>query len=207
MNHYESVPSQFKSHITGKINAKMFDCNKQVNPRVLTCQDINSRDRFKGNNNSKTLQFKHEQKIESSDEEDNEESNDILTEKVQVKVCDFGNGCWINKHFTSSIQTRQYRSPEVILGIEYDETCDLWSFACMIFELITGDYLFNPKASDTYSRSEDHIALIHELIGAPELKWLQKAKKFRKFYTTHGRMKKITKHKIWGLENVLKDKY
>ena len=73
--------------------------------------------------------------------------------------------------------------------------------------VVTGDYLFNPKASNTYSRSEDHIAFIHELIGPPDLKWLKKAKKFRKYYTTNGRMKKITKHKIWKLENILREKY
>eukprot|EP01045_Picozoa_sp_COSAG04_P023061 COSAG04_NODE_2686_length_3739_cov_3.724176_5_plen_301_part_00 len=31
----------------------------------------------------------------------------------RVKIVDFGNACWIDRHFTSDIQTRQYRSPEV----------------------------------------------------------------------------------------------
>lgn len=36
-----------------------------------------------------------------------------ITENVQVKIVDLGNGCWTYHHFTSRIQTRQYRSPEV----------------------------------------------------------------------------------------------
>lgn len=32
---------------------------------------------------------------------------------MPAKVVDFGNACWVRKHFTDDIQTRQYRSPEV----------------------------------------------------------------------------------------------
>ena len=39
---------------------------------------------------------------------------------IQVKICDIGNACWFNHHFSTIIQTRQYRSPEVILGINYN---------------------------------------------------------------------------------------
>lgn len=59
-------------------------------------------------------------------------------ESVTCKIVDFGNACWRKRHFTDDIQTRQYRSPEVIVGQGYDTSTDLWSFACMIFELVTG---------------------------------------------------------------------
>jgi len=35
----------------------------------------------------------------------------------------------------------------------------------MIFELITGDYLFDPKKGKTFKKNDDHLALISELIG------------------------------------------
>lgn len=35
----------------------------------------------------------------------------------------------------------------------------------MAFELLTGDYLFDPHSGDNWSRDEDHIALITELVG------------------------------------------
>ena len=53
-------------------------------------------------------------------------------DKIQVKIADLGNACWVDRHFTSDIQTRQYRSPEVIIGSEYDCSADIWSFACMV---------------------------------------------------------------------------
>lgn len=34
-----------------------------------------------------------------------------------------------------------------------------------MFELVTGDYLFEPKKGKNYSKNEDHLALISELIG------------------------------------------
>lgn len=76
-----------------------------------------------------------------------------------------GNGCYIDKQFSDVIQTRQYRSPEVIFRGPYDQSADLWSLACTVFELATGDYLFEPKKGKNYSKNEDHLALIAELIG------------------------------------------
>lgn len=54
------------------------------------------------------------------------------------KIVDFGNSCWVHKQFTSDIQTRQYRCPEVLLGAKYSTPADMWSLACLVFELITG---------------------------------------------------------------------
>jgi len=57
---------------------------------------------------------------------------------------------------------------------EYDESSDMWSLACTVFELVTGDYLFEPKKGKSYSKNEDHLALIAELIGeCPNKKFLQ----------------------------------
>jgi serine/threonine protein kinase len=56
-----------------------------------------------------------------------------------------GNGCYIDNQFSDIIQTRQYRSPEVLIRSDYDESADMWSLACTVFELITGDYLFEPR--------------------------------------------------------------
>jgi len=102
---------------------------------------------------------------------------------IQVKLCDMGNACYKTHHYSDIIQTREYRSPEVILGGEYDESADIWSLACMIFELVTGDYLFDPKKGKTYRKNDDHLALISELIGpCPERNFLETHSKCWKFY-------------------------
>jgi serine/threonine-protein kinase SRPK3 len=61
-------------------------------------------------------------------EEKPEEQIDIIS----VKIADLGNACWVGHHFTNDIQTRQYRSPEVILGAKWGASTDIWSMACMV---------------------------------------------------------------------------
>lgn len=73
---------------------------------------------------------------------------------AKVKIIDFGNACWTHKQFASDIQTRQYRCPEAIIGAGYDTSADIWSAGCMIFEILTGDYLFDPRGTESYCRDE-----------------------------------------------------
>uniref|UniRef100_A0A673CP22 non-specific serine/threonine protein kinase n=1 Tax=Sphaeramia orbicularis TaxID=375764 RepID=A0A673CP22_9TELE len=89
----------------------------------------------------------------------------LNADKIKVKIADLGNACWVHKHFTEDIQTRQYRSLEVLIGAGYSTPADIWSTACMAFELATGDYLFEPHSGEDYSRDEDHLALMIELLG------------------------------------------
>ena len=53
-------------------------------------------------------------------------------ETISVKIADLGNACWVGHHFTNDIQTRQYRSPEVILGAKWGASTDIWSMAAMV---------------------------------------------------------------------------
>lgn len=43
------------------------------------------------------------------------------------------------------IQSRFYRSPEVILGRKYDAKIDTWSLGCIMYELFCGTPLFNGR--------------------------------------------------------------
>jgi serine/threonine-protein kinase SRPK3 len=53
-------------------------------------------------------------------------------ENIVVKIADLGNACWMKDECNHLIQTREYRSPEVILGANWTEKADLWSLACMV---------------------------------------------------------------------------
>lgn len=58
--------------------------------------------------------------------------DEAIGEMISVKIADLGNACWVGHHFTNDIQTRQYRSPEVILGSKWGASTDVWSMACMV---------------------------------------------------------------------------
>ncbi|CAF0937914.1 unnamed protein product [Adineta ricciae] len=133
---------------------------------------------------------------------------EIVPEEVlQVKIADLGNACWTYQHFTDDIQTRQYRSLEVILGSGYDASADIWSVACMAFELATGDYLFEPHSGEDYSRDEDHIAHIIELIGPIPIEIAHSGRYSREFFNKRGQLRNIKQLKPWDLYHVLTEKY
>jgi len=41
----------------------------------------------------------------------------------------------------------------------------MWSFACIAFQVATGEFLFTPMGSYRYDIVEDHLALMIELLG------------------------------------------
>lgn len=126
---------------------------------------------------------------------------------LEVKIADLGNACWVHRHFTEDIQTRQYRSLEVLLSAGYGTSADVWSTACMAFELATGDYLFEPHSGDGYSRDEDHLAHIIELLGDIPKRIAASGKYSKVFFNKKGELRNITGLKPWGLVSVLTEKY
>ncbi|XP_070319046.1 SRSF protein kinase 3 isoform X2 [Odocoileus virginianus] len=128
-------------------------------------------------------------------------------DKIKIKIADLGNACWVHKHFTEDIQTRQYRAVEVLIGAEYGPPADIWSTACMAFELATGDYLFEPHSGEDYSRDEDHIAHIVELLGDIPPAFALSGRYSREFFNRRGELRHIHNLKHWGLYEVLMEKY
>lgn len=78
---------------------------------------------------------------------------------ADIKVIDFGNATFEDDHHSSIINTRQYRSPEVILGCGWNEKSDVWSLGCIVMELYLGELLF------TTHENLEHLALIEKIIG------------------------------------------
>ncbi|KAI9436169.1 kinase-like protein [Lactarius indigo] len=129
-------------------------------------------------------------------------------ERITVKIADLGNATWVEHHFTDDIQTRQYRCPEVLLGARWGPSADIWSVACVLFELLAGgDYLFDPQAGSRYSKDEDHIAQIIELVGEFPQTLAFSGKYSSRFFNRKGELRHINKLRFWPLEDVLHDKY
>lgn len=126
---------------------------------------------------------------------------------IQVKIADLGNACWYDEHYTNAIQTREYRSPEVILECPWGASADIWSLACLIFELLTGDFLFEPQNGHSYSKDDDHIAQIMELLGPLPEYLMATGRNVRSFFNSRGELRNITRLKYWPLKEVLVEKY
>jgi len=78
--------------------------------------------------------------------------------KSGVKVIDFGSSCRSNKRMYSYIQSRFYRSPEVILGLPYAVSIDMWSLGCILAEMHTGEPLFS--GSDQFDQMQKIVKLL-----------------------------------------------
>ncbi|XP_051138035.1 dual specificity protein kinase YAK1 homolog isoform X2 [Andrographis paniculata] len=100
---------------------------------------------------------------------------------AEIKIIDFGSACMENRTVYSYIQSRYYRSPEVVLGYQYTTAIDMWSFGCIVAELFLGLPLF-PGASefDLLRR------MIKILGGQPPDHILRKAKNTSKFFKYIG---------------------
>jgi dual specificity protein kinase YAK1 len=78
----------------------------------------------------------------------------------KVKIIDFGSAFTTPQGSHFYVQSRYYRAPEVILGIPYGSSCDIWSFGCVAYELYVGRPLFPGKDN------ADQIGRIHGLFGS-----------------------------------------
>jgi hypothetical protein len=54
-----------------------------------------------------------------------------------IKLIDFGSSCPSNKRTYAYIQSRFYRSPEVLMGLPYTTAIDVWSLGCILAEMHT----------------------------------------------------------------------
>eukprot|EP00659_Diplonema_papillatum_P008189 gene8189-12625_t len=92
---------------------------------------------------------------------------EFMDRTYSCKVSDFGSSKWVEEDKTvHHMQTLEYRAPEVVLGYSPDVAIDVWSVACTCYELLTGCFLFNPKAVDgPLPQNVQHVVLFMETLG------------------------------------------
>ncbi|KAJ8265538.1 hypothetical protein COCON_G00146370 [Conger conger] len=96
-------------------------------------------------------------------------NNLAVNENCELKILDFGLARQTESEMTGYVVTRWYRAPEVILNwMHYSQTVDVWSAACILAEMITGQVLF--PGND----SIDQLKKILSLTGTPHSSLVQK---------------------------------
>jgi len=97
-----------------------------------------------------------------------------------IKLIDFGSSCRDGQTVYSYIQSRFYRSPEVLLGCSYSTEIDMWSLGCILIEMHTGEPLFSGQDEG------DQIVKIYELLGAPPMHMIQSGTKGLKYFRANA---------------------
>lgn len=95
--------------------------------------------------------------------------------KSSVKIIDFGSACESYQKIFTYLQSRYYRSPEIILGATYNSAIDMWSLGCILVELYTGRPLFQGESE------HDQLIKIMSVLGSPPLSMIKRGYK-RKLY-------------------------
>lgn len=106
-------------------------------------------------------------------------------ESPVIKIIDFGSACDERQTVYTYIQSRFYRSPEVLLGLPYSSAIDMWSLGCIVVELFLGLPLF--PGSSEYNQ----VSRITEMLGLAPTWMLEMGKQsgefFEKTHDDYGR--------------------
>ena len=89
----------------------------------------------------------------------------ILLRKINksgIKIIDFGSGCFEDQKIYTYIQSRFYRAPEIVLGIQYNAAIDMWSVGCIIAEM------FTKKVFLQAGTTEEYLEFLIIMIGMPD---------------------------------------
>ncbi|KAM3173416.1 hypothetical protein ACTXT7_012545 [Hymenolepis weldensis] len=134
--------------------------------------------------------------------------------RSNIKVIDFGSSCFEDQRIYTYIQSRFYRAPEVILGCKYNASIDMWSFGCILAELLTGmlilfffdinedpsidsvqncisgrDFCLPIERTPIFPGEDesDQLACILEVLGMPPKKLLEQSRRLKHFFSaTYG---------------------
>ncbi|NXA06218.1 SRPK kinase, partial [Sapayoa aenigma] len=159
------------------------------------------------------------------------EESDLMS--IEVKIADLGSACWTYKPFSKEIQTQPYRALEVLLGLDYGTPADMWSTACLAFEMATGECLFDPQPGKYFSRNDgrtpisfihftnrsvrttvsrcflclDHVARIIELLGRIPPQIAFSWNKSTKFFSRPGALLRLSRLSPRSLPGILVDRH
>lgn len=116
-----------------------------------------------------------------------------------LKVIDFGSSCYEHQRIYTYIQSRFYRAPEVILGAKYGMPIDMWSFGCILAELLTGYPIFPGEDEG------DQLACVIELLGMPPQQFIEPhtSKRAKNFFSSKGHPRYCTVTTLPDGESVL----
>ena len=152
----------------------------------------------------------HESMLEKIDK--NEESCYLFDDKyidldrLQIKLTDFGHYCPDEEKFEEEFGTRYYQAPEIILMGDCRKYVDIWALGCSLYELLTGDFLFDPHGDKECTTDYYHLEMMIDLCGNFSKSCIRETKYYKSFFDRKGRLQDKKFIKTESIEEQLKRK-
>lgn len=108
------------------------------------------------------------------------------TTNPKIVLTDLGTCLELRPNMPFEIQTRYYRSPEIILNYPFNETCDMWSVGCMMYELLLGKILFDPVKQTRFSSDRTHLLSMQKRLGKIPQEMINNSQRGRIFFKKNG---------------------
>lgn len=211
--HTDLKPENILLELTPVQKTELFavgEIKTQIQRRVPKIEDVPKplTKIFSKNNNKikQENQTKINKLCKFNNDKKNIDNQAYFSPQTKLKIVDLGNSVYTSDLCNKEIQTRHYRSPEVILGFNYSTSVDIWSLGCISFEIVTGELLFQPNKGEGYTTDDDHLAQIWEALGFFPTDWAAESRKYW-MYFIKDKLKKISDLQIYCIKDILIDRY
>lgn len=170
-------------------------------------KSIDSISNMKSEDKTKIRHQVHEMICKSIDYPELSEKNKVdssIINKCNISLADFGAWCGQDEHYDCAFGTRYYRAPEVILVGKSSYPVDIWAAGCVLFELITGTFLFDPDKTSKITRDEYHLYNMSQLFGDFSKTFLKSTQLCSDYFNSKGQLKNFPKVQTISLESLIK---
>lgn len=147
------------------------------------------------------------------------ENDDSENSKYKLVITDLGNAT-SNELDSFTESTLEYNSPEFILDSEFNDKVDIWSLGCIVFEMLTNNYLFDVRSylnsiynidsdsdsesscsdsssstssEDTYLENNMYLNLCQRTLGEIPLYTVRNSNNFDMYFNKNGSFKSFIK--------------
>lgn len=182
---FEKMYKKEKEHVWKEMGNNVKDINKMTKKLKATCKL----------NVHRLMMTNIEDTIEKENVDKNKFDKSILN-NISVSIADFGSSCTDDETYDDDFGTVYYRAPEIILRGETTSKVDIWALGCILYELVTGDIMFNPNKDRYYTRDQYHLRDMYELCGDFPESFIKKTRRKKEFFNKKNKLSYVDQDEI-----------
>ncbi|PSK53401.1 hypothetical protein B9Z65_8956 [Elsinoe australis] len=116
-------------------------------------------------------------------------SQPMPSTKGATKLSDFSEARFHSDQNTDRVMPDVFRAPEVVLGMPWSYSVDLWGFSMTLWDLFEPSRLFSATGEDGRYSEQHHMVQMVAMMGPPSLDFLQRSKRSSLFWDDRGKWK------------------